>query len=315
MKVILTGCNGFIFSNFLKTVLKIRPDWNIVGIDNCDDAVNIKNIIPNTDKYKFYLADIRDAKIIDNIFNIERPDIIIHGAARSFVDSSIEDPMPFITTNVVGTQNLINASIKYNISNFFYISTDEVYGSLMENEASWTEDTTTKPSSPYSASKLSGEHIVIAANKTYGLNYNITRCCNILGENQQTRNLIPKCITSLISSSPIILHDCGKPIREWLYVQDKISAILTILEKGKINEIYNIGSGVEKKNIDMYLTISNIMERSVDLRLDEIRKGQDFRYSVDCSKIRQLGWQPKYSFEDGLNKTINWYRNNLGYYD
>jgi dTDP-glucose 4,6-dehydratase len=313
-KILISGVCGFIFSNFLTTLLKSRPDYSVVGIDSCDDPVNISNIIANTKKYKFYLADIRDSKVMDNIFAIERPDIIIHGAAKSFVDSSIEDPLPFLHTNVIGTQILVNAAIKYKVDRFFYISTDEVYGSLGINEKSWAEESTTIPSSPYSASKLSGEHIVRAAHRTYGLNYNISRCCNIFGENQQSRNLIPKIIKSIINNKQIMLHDRGEPIREWMYVQDKVSAILKILDCGLINETYNIGSGTEMRNIDIYYAISQLMGKTIDLNLDTKRLGQDFRYSVNCDKLKKLGWDTANSFNHDLIKSIKWYTENQDFY-
>lgn len=313
-KLVVTGCNGFIFSHFLKSILKLRPEYSIVGIDNCSDSVNILNIIPNTDNYKFYLADVTDQKIIDNIFAIEKPDVIIHGAAKSFVDSSIEDPLPFIKTNVLGTQILINAAIKYKIDRFLYISTDEVYGYLEKNENSWTEESATIPSSPYSASKLSGEHIVRAAHRTYGLKYNITRCCNIFGENQQSRNLIPKIIHSLLANKTIMLHDAGEPIREWMYVQDKISAILKIIDCGDINETYNIGSGIEMRNIDVYYAISQLMNKTTNINLDTKRAGQDFRYSVNCNKLKSLGWNTANSFDHDLEKSIQWYMENKDFY-
>ena len=315
MKILITGVCGFIFSNFLKTILNDYPQYSIIGIDSCEEYPTLKNIIPNTNNYKFYLTDICHQKIIDNIFEIEKPDIIIHGAARSFVDSSIEDPMPFTETNVIGTQVLVNAAIKHKVKRFIYISTDEVYGSLGLNDVSWDELSKTIPSSPYSSSKLGGEHIVRAASKTYGLNYNITRCCNIYGENQRSRNLIPKIITSLLCKKTINLHDKGEPIREWMYIQDKISAILKILEYGKINETYNIGSGIEKKNIEVYCAISKIMNKSTTLNLDTIRMGQDFRYSVNCSKIKALGWKPSFDFDIGLSKCVNWYLENKNHYD
>jgi dTDP-glucose 4,6-dehydratase len=307
MKVLISGVAGFIFYNFINTALKIRPDIKFVGVDSCEDQENLDHILPNSSNYKFYLADITQAKIINNIFELEKPDIVIHGAARSFVCSSIENPLDFVHTNIVGTQTLVDASVKYNIKNFVYISSDEVYGSLALDGISWTENSLTNPSSPYSSSKLGGEHIVRSANKTFGLNYNITRCCNIYGEHQQTRNLIPKIITSIKNNKIITLHDKGEPIREWMYVQDKISAILTIIEKGKINETYNIGSGIERENIEVYYIIANMMGRTTELDLNSKRLGQDMRYSVDCSKLKLLGWKPKTQFGEGLQRTIESY--------
>lgn len=307
-KVVITGVCGFIFSHFLRQVHKNRPDWQIVGIDCCDESINLSNITPNNERYRFYLADIRDSRIIENIFAIEKPDLVIHGAARSFVCSSIEDPLPFIETNVVGTQILVNASVKHQVKRFLYVSSDEVYGSLGINEASWTEDSLTLPSSPYSASKLSGEHIVRAAHKTYGLEYQITRSCNVFGERQNTRNLIPKVITSLLSGKTIPLHNEGRPIREWIYVQDKINAILTVLDKGKINETYNIGTGIEHKNIEIVNILSLMLFAPPILDMRENRLGQDFRYSVNASKLRGLGWQPMMAEKEAMQRTIDWYK-------
>lgn len=310
MKIILTGCCGFIFYNFLKTALITRPEDTFVGIDKCDEPINLKNILQNTDKYKFYLTDICDVDTIDNIFKIEKPDIIIHAAALSFVCSSIEDPLKFIHSNVLGTQVLIDAAVKHNIKRFVYISSDEVYGSLGVDELPWDEKAATCPSSPYSASKLSGEHIVRAAHRTYGLNYNITRCSNVYGPHQNTRNLIPKVITSILNNKTINMHDRGEPVREWIYVNDKISAIFNILDNGKLNETYNIGSGIQYKNIDIYNIISKIMNKTTSLELNNKRLGQDWRYSISCNKLKTLGWNALYSFEDGIKKTIDWYIKN-----
>lgn len=315
MKTIcVTGVLGFIFSNFMELMSKKYPEYRFVGIDKAIKDYNLASIVeyPN---YKFYLADIGDQHIIDSIFKIEKPDIIIHGAAESFVDDSIKDIKPFLHSNVMGTQCMVNAALQHNVDKFIYISTDEVYGQLKLGDDSWTENSSTLPRNPYSASKLSGELIVRAAGETHGLKYNITRCSNNYGPRQPPRNLIPKVITCLINDQEIPIHGSGEQLREWIFVSDHNDAVMTVLKNGVNKEIYNIGSGFELKNLDIVKHISNIMNVDPKIKHIKDRPGHDFRYSVNCNKIKELGWEPKFSnFDFGIETTVRWYIENKDFY-
>jgi dTDP-glucose 4,6-dehydratase len=314
MKTILvTGVLGFIFSNFIKFAINKYPQYRFVGIDKAVKSYNLNSRFDHKN-YKFYLGDIADQHLMDNIFRIEKPDIIINGAAESFVDDSIKDITPFLHSNILGTQCLINSSLQFGVEKFIQISTDEVYGQLQLTDNTWTETFSPRPRNPYSASKYSAEIIVHAASETHGLKYNITRSSNNYGAMQPPRNLIPKIITLLLHDEEIPIHGNGKQIREWLYVKDNCSAIMKILEKGADNEIYNIGSNIEIKNIDVVYKIGNIMNIEPKIKFITDRKGHDQRYGINCSKIKELGWFPQYNFDQGIKESIEWYQDNLSYY-
>jgi len=304
-KVLVTGTCGFIFSNFVRTIKNV--DYEFVGVDKLIEEHNIKNVDP---KYKLHVGDIADVHFMDRVFTIEKPDIVIHGAAESFVDNSIRKALPFIHSNVLGTQIVVDMCMKYHVEKLMYISTDEVYGQLeSQYDKSWTEKDPINPRNPYSASKASGELIVKAANQTHGLNYIITRCCNNFGPRQPPRNLVPKIITSVLAQQSIPIHGSGEQRREWLYVNDHCDAIMFLINNGKANEIYNIGSGNECTNLEMASNICHLLGyNSADL-IEHVtdRPGHDFRYSIDNSKILELGWKPKYTFENGLEECVNWY--------
>lgn len=306
--IIVTGTLGFIGSNFINQVVDEYPEYHWIGIDK---AV-YDHCLPNQfhhKNYKFYLADIANEHIMGRIFEIEKPNIIINMAAESFVCSSIENPNPFIYSNVMGTQTLINMAIKYSVDKFIQCSTDEIYGShLSKEDIAWTELSIPKPRNPYSASKLAAENILYAANQTHKLSFNITRCCNVFGPRQpHNRNLIPKAIFNAIHDVPMTIYGDGHHIREYIYVEDKVNAIMAILKFGKMNEIYNIGSGYELSNLDMVTKISNILNKSPNIIFTTDRKGHDFRYSVDCAKLKNLGWRSQMNLENGLSKCIDWY--------
>lgn len=315
-KILITGVCGFIFSNFIKKVLEEESDnYSFVGIDKLADSFSFHNLTEHSN-YKFYLGDISDEHFIDSVFKIERPDIIINGAASSFVDASIINAKPFIQSNVYGTQVLTDASVKYGVEKFFQISTDEVYGHLQIGEPSWTEKSIQFPRNPYSVSKYSSELVVYAANQTHGLQYQITRCCNVFGGRQPNRNLIPKTIACIDKNLPIPIHGTGKNIREWLYVDNKIDAIMFILKNAPTNQIYNIGSGHELTNIEIVNKICDHLGKGHEfISFVPDRKGHDFRYSIDCDKLKSLGWKPNYTFEQGFEKTMEWYRDNAWYFD
>lgn len=310
-KVLVTGSCGFIFSNFIRKGLYNNSDLTFVSIDKVLNSNTLHNVYVNK-SHMFYIGDVADEHFINTIFTKEKPDIVIHGAAESFVDHSIENAIPFIHSNVLGTQVIVNNCIKHNVERLIYISTDEVYGQLNnETETAWTEQSPLAPRNPYSASKAAGELIVQAAHITHGLNYNITRCCNNFGPRQSTRNLIPKIIKHILEEKEVPIYGEGKQVREWIYVDDNCSAILTILSKAPPNEIYNISTGYEFSNLEIFQKICNEMERGYNLiSFCKDRPGHDFRYALDSSKLKFLGWKPKIKFSDGLAKTIEWYLNN-----
>lgn len=311
-KILLTGSAGFIFTNFLRYALE-HNIYNIVGVDKLVEQHNVNNILAGQ---SLYIADIADAHIMDRIFKVEKPEIVIHAAAESNVDSSLSNALPFQRSNVLGTQVMVDMALKYNIERFIYISTDEVYGQLKSiMDASWIEDNSIPaPRNPYSISKYSGELIVKAAHDIHGLQYNITRCSNNYGKRQIFRNLVPKIITSILSDQPVPIHGSGTQYREWLYVEDNCSAVLKIIESAPPNETYNIGSGIEKSNIEMVLAISNIMGIEPNIKHVKDRASHDFRYSVDTSKIRALGWNPTHDFDSAIKETVEWYIENKHIY-
>ena len=311
-KVLLTGTCGFIFSNFIRRAMHEKGPYNFVSIDRVSDSTNANALYFNKG-HVFYLADLRDQHVIDKIFQFERPDIVIHGAAESFVDYSLTNPNDFITSNVLGTQVIINACIKHNVGRLIYISTDEVYGQLTsESDPAWKEDAPLDPRNPYSASKACGELLVKAAHQSHGLIYNITRSSNNYGPRQTSEKLIPKAIKCVLNNEKIPLYGQGLQIRDWTHVFDNVSAIWTVLTQGKPNEIYNISANQEFPNIEVIQKICNALGHGHELItfVEDPRKGHDFRYSVDSSKIKKLGWKPTYKFKNGIIDTVKWYEIN-----
>ncbi len=312
-KTLITGNCGFIFSNFThKYSLHLNGLTNheLVGVDKLVSQCNFKNMFN-----KLHIGDIADEHFMDMVFKLEKPEIVIHGAAESFVDDSIKQARPFVHSNVLGTQTVVDMCLKYNVEKMIMISTDECYGQLKPNEQSWTEESPINPRNPYSASKASSELVVKAAHETHGLPYIITRCCNNYGPRQPPRNLVPKVITCILNKQPIPIHGNGKQIREWIYVEDHNSAVMHLVENGKMNNIYNIGSGVELTNLEMVKKICNILGRGEDLlSFVKDRPGHDQRYSVDCSKIKKTGWDLEHTFDRGLEKTVQWYIDNPWYF-
>ena len=312
-KILVTGSCGFIFSNFMFNHVN-TSQYKFSSVDKIIAKYNLANICKNRN-HTFYLGDIADEQLMNNVFMLEKPDIVIHGAAESFVDDSIASAKPFIHSNVVGTQVMVDLSLKYGVEKFIYISTDEVYGQLSKGDSSWTEKSPISPRNPYSASKAAGELIVKAASETHGLKYNITRCSNNYGPRQPPRNLIPKIITCLLENKPIPIHGSGKQYREWLYVLDHCNAIMTVVKYGKLNETYNIGSGLELTNLEVVEAIATAMNKNPIINFVKDRPGHDFRYSVNCNKIKEIGWEPVYNhFDKVMNETINWYENNQDFY-
>lgn len=312
-KILCTGSCGFIIGNFIRKSIYEKRPYQFISIDRVN--VNATNSMYWNKNHTFHVADIRDQHIIDVIFQFEKPDIVIHGAALTHVDDSLNQPNEFITSNVLGTQVIINACVKHKIEKLIYLSTDECLGQLEnENCPSWTEEAVLNPRNPYSVSKASGEMLIKAAHHAYGLIYNITRSSNNYGPRQTPNKLIPKVIKAILYKEPIPLYGQGLQIRDWIHVFDNCSAILSILEKGQSNEIYNISANQEFTNLEIVQRICNAMESGHNLIThipDPRGKSHDFRYSVDTTKIRQLGWEPKIKLKDELmNQCILWYLNN-----
>lgn len=310
-KVLVTGSCGFIFSNFARLAVRYSTDYTFVSIDKVATSHSLNNIYVHN-RHKFHLADVVDAHIVDKIFELERPDIVIHGAAESHVDDSIASANPFIMSNVLGTQVIVDACVKYDVEKLIYISTDEVYGQLDKNDEAWTEKSTINPRNPYSASKMAGELIVRAGSETHGIQYNITRSCNNYGPRQSIKNLIPKTIKHIFEEKKIPIYGQGEQIREWIHVGDNCKAIFKILENGKNKETYNISAGCELSNIEMVQNICNIIGAGHNLIsfIPDPRPGHDFRYSINSSKLRDIGWEPEFKLQNGLNYTIKWFFNN-----
>lgn len=330
MKLLITGGAGFIGGNFILKQIR-ETDNTILNYDKLTYAGNLETLesVQNNKHYRFVHGDICDSEKVRETLASFQPDGIIHFAAESHVDRSIDGPMEFIQTNIVGTSVLLNESLVYyknlsdereNIFRFVHISTDEVFGALGE-EGKFTENTPYDPSSPYSASKASSDHLVRVWHRTFGLPTLITNCSNNYGPCQFPEKLIPLMIINAISDRPLPVYGKGENVRDWLYVEDHCEAIYSVLRNGQIGETYNIGGNCEMQNIEIVKTICRILDKSQPREdqksyMDQItfvtdRPGHDFRYAMDITKInRELGWKPKENFESGIRKTIEWYLNN-----
>jgi dTDP-glucose 4,6-dehydratase len=308
MKVLLTGTAGFIFSNFVLYALQ-ETDWDMASIDKLTYAGNLRNCA-QVKRHKLYVGDICDQHFVGKVLEVEKPDIIIHGAAESMVDRSIASSQVFIQTNVVGTHNLLDLALRTGtIQKFINISTDEVYGSLITGSAN--EDYKLAPRNPYAASKASADLLGQAYFHTHGLPVMTTRCSNSFGPRQHLEKFVPKVIANCMAGKKIPVFGDGKNRREWIYVKDNFWAIKTIIEKGKAGEVYNISTNQECDNLEVVSTImklSGASEKLIEFVKD--RQGHDFRYSVDCSKIKALGWKPQFNFEEAILHTIGWYKAN-----
>lgn len=316
MTIIVTGGAGFIGSNFVYYILKKYSDYKIVCVDSFTYAGNIKTLdgALKSSQFKLYRADICDKKSIFKIFEAEKPDIVVNFAAESHVDRSISDPEVFLRTNVLGTQVLMDACLKYGTTRFHQVSTDEVYGDLPleRRDLLFSEDSPLRPSSPYSASKASADLLVLAYHRTYGLQVTISRCSNNYGPYQFPEKLIPLMITNALAKKALPVYGKGENVRDWLYVLDHCEAIDLIIHKGKAGEIYNIGGKTEKTNLEIVNEICTKLGAKKDLiTFVKDRQGHDLRYGINPEKIqKELGWTPKTSFEYGLERTIKWYLEN-----
>jgi dTDP-glucose 4,6-dehydratase len=314
MKLLVTGGAGFIGSNFVRMALTDKfPDFNVEQLIVLDlltyagDEENLKSVASDK-RYKFVKGDIRDLELAKKL--MQEADQLVHFAAESHVDRSIEGGSEFVSTNVMGTQVLLDAARLTNIKRFVHVSTDEVYGSI--SEGSWPEDHPLLPNSPYSASKAGSDLLVRAYNRTHKLDTVITRCSNNYGQYQFPEKVMPLFITNIIEGKKVPLYGNGLNVRDWLHVDDHCRGIALALTKGRAGEIYNIGGGTELTNVGLTHKILKAMGVGEEfIQPVEDRKGHDLRYSVDISKInKELGYSPQVNFEEGLEQTINWYKNN-----
>lgn len=321
MTIIVTGGAGFIGSNFIFYQLKHNPDDRIVCLDKLTYAGNLSTLasVMNEPNFRFVRADICDREAVNQLFEEEKPDIIVNFAAESHVDRSIEDPGVFLRTNILGTQVLMDACRKYGIGRYHQVSTDEVYGDLPLDRPDlfFTEETPIHTSSPYSASKASADLLVLAYHRTFGLPVTISRCSNNYGPYHFPEKLIPLMIANCLNDKPLPVYGKGENVRDWLYVEDHCKAIDLIIRKGRVGEVYNIGGHNEMKNIDIVRLICKALDKPESLiTYVTDRKGHDMRYAIDPTKIHnELGWLPETKFADGIQKTIRWYLDNRDWWE
>ncbi len=309
MKVLITGGLGFIGSNFILRFEKKYPNWKIINLDAELHGSNKKNLVlmRKNSNYQYVKGNIQNRKLVESL--VAKVDLVINFAAESHVDRSINEPKPFINSNILGVYTLLEAIRKFD-KKFVHISTDEVFGSLISGSAD--EKSPFNPSSPYASSKASAELIINSYVATYGCKAIITRCTNNYGARQSPEKLIPKIILLAYNKKKIPIYGTGKNIRDWIYVDDHCDAIIRIIQKGVCGESYNISAKNELDNVTIVKTILQLMGRSKDLiKFTKDRPGHDFRYSLNSSKIRrELGWKPKHTFRDGIKETISWYIQN-----
>lgn len=334
MRIFVTGGAGFIGSAVIRRIIATRPGWSVLNIDKLTYAGNLESLhtVSSSPRYDFRKVDICDRSAISALFDEFKPDGIMHLAAESHVDRSIDGPGEFIQTNIVGTYTLLECARKYwsglddakkKKFRFHHISTDEVYGSLGA-EGFFTEETPYQPNSPYSASKASSDHLVRAWNETFKLPTVTTNCSNNYGPYHFPEKLIPLVILNALELKPLPIYGKGDNVRDWLFVEDHAEALLTVFEKGLIGETYNIGGNNEKQNIEVVKTICELLDqmkpRADGKKYKDLitfvadRPGHDQRYAIDASKIkRELNWQPQETFETGIKKTVGWYLENTAW--
>lgn len=333
MKILVTGGAGFIGSALIRLLIN-NTAHEVLNIDKLSYAGNLDSLdsIKSSDRYSFKRIDICDRDLIDNIFDSFQPELIMHLAAESHVDRSIDGPADFINTNIIGTFNLLEAARNYfnslNSTNkkkfrFHHISTDEVFGDLVDASNLFTEETAYSPSSPYSASKAASDHLVRSWGRTYGLPIMITNCSNNYGPFHFPEKLVPHVILNAIHGKPLPIYGDGLQVRDWLYVEDHAKALLKVVTEGKVGETYNIGGHNEKTNLEVVEAICALLEELAPQKPSGLnryrdlitfvkdRPGHDLRYAIDASKIeRELGWTPNETFQTGLRKTVQWYLDN-----
>lgn len=312
MHYLITGGCGFIGCNFIRRLFAEEPDAQVTNIDLLTYAGSTENLADVAEKagdnYRFIKADIGDAAAMTEIFAANKFDRVINFAAESHVDRSIDHPADFVSSNIVGTANLIELARKHAVPRYVQISTDEVYGSLGA-EGFFTEETPIRPSSPYSASKASADLLVLAAFHTFGQDVVITRCSNNYGPHQFPEKLIPLMITKALADQPLPVYGDGKNVRDWIHVEDHCAGIKAAMEKGKAGEVYNFGASEEWQNIELVKALlKHVGKPETLITYVKDRPGHDLRYAIDSSKAKnELGWEPKWTFDEGLKQTVDWY--------
>ena len=314
MNILVTGGSGFIGSNFIRHMLEKYPNYNIINLDKLTYAGNPDNLkdVEDNPNYSFVCGDICDLDVVDNV--MQQVEMVVHFAAESHVDRSIDDGSVFVRTNVLGTHTLLESALKNGIKRFVHVSTDEVYGSI--NEGSFKETDMLVPSSPYSSSKAGSDLLVQSYYITHKLPVIITRCTNNFGPYQYPEKLIPLFITNLLEKKKVPVYGTGQNIRDWIYVLDHCKAVDFVLHNGSVGETYNIGGGAEKTNLEITEKIIEMVgsDKSM-IEFVKDRQGHDLRYSLDCSKLRELGWAPEYDFDEALEETVKWYVDNRWWWE
>lgn len=321
MKIIVTGGAGFIGSNFIFHMLETHPDYHIICLDKLTYAGNLSTLkdIMHKPNFTFVKGDICDRKGVYELFEKERPNIVVNFAAESHVDRSIDNPSIFLQTNIIGTSILMDACREYKVDRFHQVSTDEVYGDLPLNRPDllFTENTPLHTSSPYSSSKASADLLVLSYYRTYGLPVSISRCSNNYGPYHFPEKLIPLMIANALNNKALPIYGEGLNVRDWLYVEDHCKAIDLIIHKGRVGEVYNVGGHNEMANIDIVKLICKELNKPESLiTYVADRKGHDMRYAIDPTKIHnELGWLPETTFAQGIKKTIKWYLDNRKWWE
>ena len=313
MKILVTGGSGFIGSNYIRMMFKRYPDTEITNLDKLTYAGNPENLRDITNPgYTFIKGDICDPDMVNKA--MEGTDAVVHFAAESHVDRSIKDGSVFVTTNVLGTNTLLNCALQSGVNKFIHVSTDEVYGSI--DDGSFTEEDPLEPSSPYSASKAGSDLLAMSYYITYGLPVTITRCTNNFGPYQYPEKLIPLFITNLMEGKKVPVYGTGLNVRDWIFVEDHCSGIDFVFNHGRSGEIYNIGGGSELTNLEITHRILEMLgQDESSIQFVEDRKGHDLRYSLDCTKLKDMGWRPEYDFDTALEFTVNWYMENRWWWE
>ncbi len=318
MNVLITGGCGFIGSNLVKYLRRVRPDWTLVNLDKLTYAGNLENLseLEGDPQHVFVRGDVANRELVEHLMGVHRIDAVMHLAAESHVDRSILGPEAFIQTNVLGTQQLLEASRVRGVKRFLMVSTDEVYGSLGPT-GHFTETSPLQPSSPYSASKTSSDLLALAWHHTFGMDVVVTRCSNNYGRYQFPEKLIPLMVVNALHDKPLPVYGDGANVRDWLHVEDHCSALLVALEKGRAGQVYNIGGNSERKNIEIVKAILGLLGKPESLiKFVKDRPGHDRRYAIDATKMRtELGWTPAHTFEQGLQETVRWYVDNPAWWE
>lgn len=314
-RILVTGGAGFIGSNYLNMFVRRYPEYLFINVDCLTYAGQLSNLTVEREKnYRFEKVDICDAAALESLFKRYAPTACIHFAAESHVDFSIHSPARFVQTNILGTHNLLRLAREYKLERFHQISTDEVYGSLSARAEAFTENSPLQPNSPYSASKASADMLVRSYHATYGLNTVISRSSNNFGPQQDQSKLMPKCISQFLNRAAMPVYKDGKNIRDWIFVDDHVEAIDRIFHYGKNGEVYNVGAGEERSNLQIAKSIFKVLGKKGPPPIQFVadRPGHDFRYAVSTKKIeKELGWHPRFSFDEALQSTVQWYKQHL----